>query len=164
LNLLVNAKEYDFEAKKIVGKLRNVQRLEKKENRLKNKCEILSKQVKEYEEIVPLAQKIVAMNIDISELLALDTALNQTARQYNVPLSTEAFRVLSDIIDYNKIGGLRKELEKLLTQIFAVKECCFRQNESMMALLSLRTHGITQEQIISLNNFLESTINVKSSS
>jgi hypothetical protein len=34
LNFLVNAKEYQFDAKKIVDKLRSIQRLEKKEKGL----------------------------------------------------------------------------------------------------------------------------------
>jgi cell fate (sporulation/competence/biofilm development) regulator YmcA (YheA/YmcA/DUF963 family) len=38
---------------------------------LKNNCETLSKQVEECNKVLPLAQKIVAMNIGISELLAL---------------------------------------------------------------------------------------------
>jgi len=41
LNLLINAKRYGFDAKKIVGKLRTIQRLEKKEKRLEHNCTIL---------------------------------------------------------------------------------------------------------------------------
>jgi hypothetical protein len=36
LNLLLNAKEYGFDAKKILGKLRSIKRLKNKENKLKN--------------------------------------------------------------------------------------------------------------------------------
>jgi hypothetical protein len=95
------------------------------------------------------------MNIDISELLALDTVVNETARRYNLPLSVAAFRVFNGIRKYNKIGGLKKEIEKLLTQVFAIKEYCFSQNKSMMAMSNLQCRGITEEQIISLNNILE---------
>jgi hypothetical protein len=95
------------------------------------------------------------MNIDISELLALDTAVNEIARQCNLPTHVTAFRLFRDIRDYNKICGLRKELEKLLTQLFAIRECCFRQNKSMMAMLNLQSREITEEQIVSLNNILE---------
>jgi hypothetical protein len=90
------------------------------------------------------------MNIDISELLALDTVVNETARP-----SVAAFRVFNGIRKYNKIGGLKKEIEKLLTQVFAIKEYCFSQNKSMMAMFNLQSRGITEEQIISLNNILE---------
>ena len=51
-----------------------LKRLEKKENGLRNNCTILSRLLEEYKEIVPLAKKIVAMNIGIKELLVFDTA------------------------------------------------------------------------------------------
>ncbi len=35
LNLLLNAKEYQFDVKKIAGKLRGIQRIEKKEKQLR---------------------------------------------------------------------------------------------------------------------------------
>jgi hypothetical protein len=48
-----------------------------------------------------------------------------------------------------------KELERLLTQVFALKQLCFSQNKSMMAMLNLQSRGITEEQIISLSNILQ---------
>jgi hypothetical protein len=107
------------------------------------------------------------MNIDISELLALDAPVNEIACLHHLPPSFAAFCLFNDIREYSKIGGSEKELERLLTQVFAVKECWLRQNQSMMAVLRLQTHGITEGQIISLNNFLESNnykINLRSSS
>jgi hypothetical protein len=117
-NLLLNAKDYEFDAKKIVGKLKKIQRLEKKEGRLKNHCEILSKQVKECNKVLPLAQKIVAMNIDIKQLLVFDAEVNQIARKHNLPPYVAAYRLFKDIRDYNKMGGLKKELSSVCQQIF----------------------------------------------
>jgi hypothetical protein len=94
------------------------------------------------------------MNIDISKLLIFDTAVNEIAKEYSLSPSVAALRLFNDIRDYKKIGGLKKELEKLLTQVFAVKQLCFSQNKSMMTMLNLQSRGITEEQIISLNNFL----------
>jgi hypothetical protein len=154
LNVLVNAKDNGFDGKKIVGKLKKIQRLQNKEDRLKHHCEILSGQVKECNNVLPLAQKIKAMNIDIKELLVFDATVNQIARQYNVPASVAALCVFNEIRDYNKIGGLKKERDKLWTQVFAARECCFHQNKSMMAMLNLQSRGITEEKIISLSNIL----------
>src|SRR5919197_608623 len=127
---LVNAKENRFDGKKVVGKLKKIERLQNKEDRLKNHCEILSEKVKDCNNVLPLAQKIVAMNIDIKELLLFDTAVNEIAK-------------------------LKKELDKLLTQVFAVKQLYFSQNKAMMAMLNLRSRGITEDQILQLNNLLE---------
>ena len=68
VNLLLSAKEYRYSPGKIVSKLRNIKRLENKENNLKNSCETLSKQVNKYREIIPLAQIIWDLHIGKSEL------------------------------------------------------------------------------------------------
>ena len=58
VNLLLAAKEYRYSPGKIVAKLRNIKRLENKENRLKSSCKALSKQANKYKEIIPLADLI----------------------------------------------------------------------------------------------------------
>jgi hypothetical protein len=156
LNVLVNAKENEFDGKKIVEKLKRIKQLQNKEDRPKRHCGVLSDQVKKCNNVLPLAQKMVALNIDIQQLLVFESTVNQLAKQNNLPPYVAAWRLFNDIKDYNKIGGLRKELERLLTQVFAVKQMCFSQNKSMMAMLNLQSRGITEDQIISLNNFLES--------
>src|SRR5919202_4134795 len=151
---LVNAKENGFDGKKIVGKLRKIKRLQNKEDKLKHHCEILSEQVKKCNNVLPLAQKIRAMNIDIQQLLVFDATVKQLAKQYNLPPSVAAFRLFNDIKDYNKIGGLKKELSRLCQQIIVVNGICANQNKAMISMLNLQSQGITEEQIISLNSSL----------
>jgi uncharacterized protein (UPF0335 family) len=158
VNVLSNAEEFGFDGKKIVGKLRSIKRIEKKEERLRNNCEILSKQLTKYKEIIPLAELVHSMNISGHELISFKVAVNEAAEQYGFPRSTAAFYVLNKIKDYNKIGGLKKELNKLTTKVVSVNEICFHQNKSMMAMFNLQSRGITEEQIISLNNFLEGNL------
>lgn len=50
--------------------------------------------------------------------------------------------VFSDIRDYNKIGGLKKELSRLCQQIFVIKGICANQNQAITALVKLQSHGI----------------------
>ncbi|MFL6457687.1 MAG: hypothetical protein ACJ71G_12080, partial [Nitrososphaeraceae archaeon] len=90
-----------------------------------------------------------------SELISFKIAVNEAAEQYGFPRSTAAFHVLNNIRDYNKIGGLKKELNKLTAEVVSVNEICFHQNKSMMAMLNLQSRGITEEQIISFYNFYE---------
>jgi uncharacterized protein (UPF0335 family) len=159
LNVLENAKENGFDAKKIVEKLKKIKRLQNKEDKLKHHCEVLSEQVKKCNNVLPLAQKIRAMNIDISELLAFDTAINEIARQYGLPPSVAAFRLIRDIKDYNKMGGVKKELSRLCQQIFFVNGICANQNKAMMAMINLQSRGITEDRILHLNNILENNGN-----
>ena len=155
LNLIDNAKEYGFNSKKIVAKLRKIKRLEKKEEGLKNNCTILSRLLEEYKEIVPLAKKITALNIGINELMVFDTAVQEISKQYNLPPSVAALRLLNEIRDYDKIGGMKREISALCQQIFFVNGVWANQNKAMRTILNLQSRGITEDKILQLNSFLE---------
>jgi hypothetical protein len=166
LNVLVNAKEYGFDGKKIVGKLRSIQGLQNKEEKLKRHCEILSEQVKKCNNVLPLAQKIVALNIDIQQLLVFDDIVNQLAKQYNLPPYVAALRLFNEIRDYDKIGGLKKELSRLSQQIFVFNTICANQNKAMMAMINLQSRGISEDRILNMNDIMEKNgydIDLKSS-
>jgi hypothetical protein len=104
VNLLKAAKEYRYNPGKIVAKLRNIKGLENKENKLKNSCEMLSKQADKYKEIIPLAQLIWDLHISKSELISFKLAVNEAAELYGFPRSTAAVYVLNNLRDYNKKG------------------------------------------------------------
>ena len=156
LNLLLNAREYQFDAKKIAGKLRSIQRLEKKEKQLRGRCEIFTKQAAKYKNILPLVEEVSALQIGVEELIAFKIAINQAAKMYNLPFVSVTLRLIDDIKKYNKIDGLQKELSALYLQKYALDQVCFNQNKSIRSLINLQSLGITEDQIISLNNFLES--------
>ncbi len=96
------------------------------------------------------------MNIDTWELLVFDATVNQLAKQYNLPPYVAALRLFNEIREYDKIGGLKNEVSRLSRQVFVVNGTCANQNQAWAAMLNLQNHGVIEEQIISLNNFLES--------
>ena len=155
LNLLSNAKDNGFDGKKIVGKLRKIKRLEKKEEGLKNNCTIFAKQLTKYKEIIPLAELIYSMHISGRELVSFKAALNETAETYGLTPSVAALDVINLIIDHNKKGQLKRELSELSLQKYAIDRFCSSHSQVINALVNLRSHGITNEQIILLNNLLE---------
>jgi uncharacterized protein (DUF2225 family) len=141
-----------------VAKAMSMKSLKDSEKHLKNNCEMLAKRVGRYKQILPLAEKITAMKISMVELLVFDDAVSDTAEQYNLPIPAAAFQVINDIKDYNKLGGLKKQLDTLCAQLYTVKEVCSHQNQAMIALLKLQSRGIIEEQILLyLNDFLEGT-------
>jgi hypothetical protein len=154
LNVLVNAKEYGFDAKNIVAKLRNVKRLENKENKLKDNCEALSKQADKYKGILPLAQIIWDLHIGKNELISFKIAVCEAAETYGFPRSTAAVYVLNNLRDYNKKGQLKKELSSLYLQKYALVQACERQSQGLIALANLKSHGITEDRLLQLNNLL----------
>ena len=142
------SKNKDLTQRKLWQRPCSIKSLKDSEKHLRNNCEMLAKRIDRYKDILPLAEKIVAMRINTAGLLALDAAVSETAEQYNLPIYTAAFRVINDIKDYNKLGGLKKQLATLCAQVYAVKEVCSHQNQAMVALLKLKRDGITEEQIL----------------
>jgi deoxyhypusine synthase len=88
LDLLVTAKQYRYSPEKIVSKLRNIKRLENKEDKLRNSCEMLSKQADNYKGIIPLAQLIWDLRISKNELISFKIAVCEAAELYGFPRST----------------------------------------------------------------------------
>jgi hypothetical protein len=150
-----------------VAKLRSIKRLENKENKLKNNCEILSKQADKYKEIIPLAQLIWDLHISRNELISFKIAVNEAAETYGFPRSTAVFHVLNTLRDYNKKGQLKKELSALYLQKYTLDQVCSSQSQSLINLAKLKAHGIMEEQIISMKDFLDNngdTVDMKSRS
>jgi len=119
-----------------------------------------------YKETVPLAELIEAMHIGKSELISFKIAVNEAVELYGFPHSTAAVYVLNNLRDYNKKGQLQKELSSLYLQKYTVEQLCSSQSQVIMALMNLRGHGITEDRILYLNNFLENNgynIHMKSS-
>jgi hypothetical protein len=50
---------------------------------------------------------------------------------------------------------LIEDVNRLSLQKYALDQVCSHQNQSLIALAELRSHGITEEQMVSLSNFLE---------
>jgi hypothetical protein len=147
LDLLDAAKEYRYSPGKIVAKLRNIKRLENKENKLKTRCETLSKQADKYKEIIPLAQLIWDMHIGKSELISFKIAVNEAADLHGFPRSTAAVYVLNNLRDYNKKGQLKKELSALYLQKYTVEQLWSSQSHAIMALMNLRIQGMVRSPL-----------------
>lgn len=71
--------------------------------------------------------------------------------RYNLPPYIAALRLFNELRDYNKIGGLKKEVSRLCQQIFVVNGICSNQNQALAALVKLQSHGITEPA----NNVIE---------
>ena len=74
---------------------------------------------------------------------------------YNLPFFHSAVRLIEDIKAYNKLGGLRKEIDRLSLQKYTFDQACSRQSQSLIALAKLKSSGITEDKILELDSFLE---------
>ena len=89
-----------------------------------------------------------------NELISFKIVINEVAETYGITPSAAALRVTNIISDYNKKGQLERELSELSLQKYAINEFCSSRSKAIHAVMNLRNHGITEQHIISLNNFL----------
>jgi hypothetical protein len=155
LKILVNAWRYGFDDKRIASKLYDMQDLERKERGLKNKCKELSKQAAKYKDILQLTEEIAALQIGTDELIALKVGIIQAAKHYNLPPLAATLQLIDDIKKYNKINGLKKELSTLYLQKYALDQACSNQSKSLITLANLKSHGLSEDRLLQLNNFLQ---------
>jgi hypothetical protein len=148
VNLLLAAKKYRYSPSKIVAKLRNIKRLEKKENRMKSSCQVLSKKEARYKDVIPFTEEIISLGIGMHGIIALEVRIKEAAKLYNLSFSNSTLRLIYDMKAYNKINGLKRELERLSLQKYALDQACSRQSQSLVNLAKLKSYGITDERIL----------------
>jgi hypothetical protein len=108
-----------------------------------------------YKEILPLAQLIWDLQISKNELISFKIAINEAVETYDLTPSAAALRVINTIKAYNKKGQLEHELSELSLKRYAVNEFCSNRIQVITALMNLKSHGITEERLLYLNNSLE---------
>ncbi len=88
--------------------------------------------------------------------MSFKVAVCEAAELFGFPSSTAAVYVLNNLKDCNKKGQLKKELSSMYLQKYAINQFCSRHSQVIMVLMNLQSHGITEQRILELNNFLES--------
>jgi hypothetical protein len=94
------------------------------------------------------------MAIGVDKLLPFSLAVNEKARTNNLPTSAAAYRVIEDIENYNRIGGLKKEISNLAMQRYAINQMSAPRDKAITTLLKLQAYGISDEEILNVYEFL----------
>jgi hypothetical protein len=64
-----------------------------------------------------------------------------SAEMHNFSRERAAYRVIEDIRDYDKLGGMKKQQSDIATQIYLLNKFSGRQNNVIMALFKLQILG-----------------------
>jgi hypothetical protein len=94
------------------------------------------------------------MCIDIDKLLVFSVGVDEKAEIYNMSISAAAYRVIEDIENYNRVGGLKKEISRLATEIYTMNQICAPRNKAIASLQKLQSLGITDDEILNVYEFL----------
>lgn len=121
---------------------------------MQNNCEILEKQISEDRQVLPLIERIRSWGIDIDKLLPFSLAVNELAHKYGLSISDAAYRLVEDIEDYNRTGGMKNEIANLAMQRYAINQMSAPRDKAITALLKLQAFGITDGEILNVYEFL----------
>jgi hypothetical protein len=92
------------------------------------------------------------LRVGIHELIGLEIAIKEAAKTYNLPFYGSTLKLINDIKLYNKINGVKRELQRLSLQKYVLDQACSRQSQSLIALAKLQSLGLTEQQIIATAN------------
>jgi hypothetical protein len=154
LSILQTIKQIGYDPQKIVARFSHIESLRQTEKGLKNNCKIFEERLCGYRQVLPLLQRILSMCIDIDKLLVFSVAVDEKAEIYNMSISAAAYRVIEDIENYNRVGGLKKEISRLATEIYAMNEICAPRNKAITSLLKLQSYGISDQELLNVYEFL----------
>jgi hypothetical protein len=147
--------EMGYDPQKIVSHYTHTKSLEQKERHLKKYCKVLESRAARYQEIFPVCERVVSMGIGLSLVLALETAVIKKIGEYGVLPSVAPYRVMREIDDYNKNGGMNKHLNDTFMKVQMVNLVSARQNNAIMALARLQFQGISEDQILKTCRVIE---------
>jgi hypothetical protein len=154
LSILQTIKQIGYEPQKIVVRFSRIESLRQTEKGLKNNCKIFEERLSGYRQVLPLLQQILSMCIDMDKLLVFSVAVDEKAEIYNISIPAAAYRVIEDIENYNRVGGLKKGISRLATEIYAMNEICAPRDKAIASLLRLQNYGITDIEILNVYEYL----------
>ena len=158
LTILKSIKQLKYDPNKIVAEFSRLNSLRRTERILKNNCQILENRMSEDRQVLPLLQRIRSMGIGIDKLQVFSVAVYEKAEKYNMSISAAAYRVIEDIENYNRIGGMNKEIARLAVQIYA-NESNLRATKQSDSIFSKATKLMeyTDQEILNVSEYLNRT-------
>lgn len=116
---------------------------------------MLESRLAKYQDLVPQCERLAGLGIGLGELIAFYIAIEEKAANFHLPLGTAAYSVIEDIEDYQKLGGLKKQLSNMSMQLCMMNQFLSGQRGAIMALVKLQCYGIKESQIIDLCRTIE---------
>jgi hypothetical protein len=137
VSVLQTFEEMGYDLQNIIIKLAQIKSLRETERRLKKNCKMWESRAAQYKEIFPMCEQVVSRgDIGLSLLIALQAAVFKKTEESGIPASAAPFQVLQEIEDYNRSGGMKKQLHDTLMQM--TKGFLGRQNDAINTFMKLR--------------------------
>ncbi|MFZ0225246.1 MAG: hypothetical protein WAM42_26475, partial [Candidatus Nitrosopolaris sp.] len=140
-------KDANYNAEEVIAGYANMEALRKERMDLDEERLTFEAKLATVKDVLPLAEQITQLKMGISELLAFHSAVYEKADMERIPLDTAAYKIVEDIQYYSKLGGLKKERERLQQQIFMSNMIMTTRQQALVSLMRLQALGVTDMEI-----------------
>ncbi|MGB6527947.1 MAG: hypothetical protein WBF33_07550 [Candidatus Nitrosopolaris sp.] len=140
-------KDANYNAEEVIAGYANMEALRKERMELDEERLTFEAKLATVKDVLPLAEQITQLKMGISELLAFHSAVYEKADMERIPLDTAAYKIVEDIQYYSKLGGLKKERERLQQQIFMSNMIMTTRQQALVSLMRLQALGVTDMEI-----------------
>jgi hypothetical protein len=147
--------EMGNDSQKIVASLARIKSFRQTERRLRKNCTFWESRAAHNKEAFRMCERVVSNGIGISLVLALETAVIKKIELDGVPASSAPYRIMQGIEEYNRLGGIKKQVSDMIVQIHMMKEFLGRQNEAINTFMKLRLSGMTEDEILKISRVIE---------
>jgi hypothetical protein len=153
VSILKTIREIGYDPQKIVKEYQKIKSFRETERQLNNNCKALEARAAQCRYVLPMCEQIMHIGIGLPELLAFHTAVVNKAERDNLSREAAAYRVMEDIENYEKIGGLKNEISKMVMQKYAIDQMTAPREKAINSLIRLQAFGITDEEILGFHGF-----------
>ena len=140
-------KDANYNAEEVIAGYANMEALRKERMDLDEERLTFEAKLATVKDVLPLAEQITQLKMGISELLAFHSAVYEKADMERIPLDTAAYKIVEDMQYYSKLGGLKKERERLQQQIFMSNMIMTTRQQALVSLMRLQALGVTDMEI-----------------
>lgn len=154
VSVLQTFDEMGNDPQRIVTNYARIKSFRQTERRLKKNCRFWESRAAHYKEAFRMCERVVSMGIGISLVLALETAVIKKIEVDGVPASSAPYRIMQDIEDHNRLGGMKKQVNDMIMQIHLM-EFLGRQNEAINTFMKLRLSGMAEDEILKISRVIE---------
>ena len=137
-----------YDPRQIVKELAGIKSLRRTERLLKNNCKMWELRATRYKELVPMCEQVVSSGIGLPLLMALQAAVIKRIEEDGVPAGAAPFRIMQDIENYNRHGGMNKQLNDTITKIQTMNVVSACQKDAITTLMRLQFYGVKEYQIL----------------
>ena len=112
-------------------------------------------EVEKYRDILPSAKQLGEMGVDFHEIIIwIEVIRDKAARERIDPKATVSL-IVQDLKSYNQFNSLQKAIQRAQQDLSALNILIEQRQRAIASLVNLQSKGISDTELIELNNLIQ---------